>query len=172
MSDVEAKRKPITSYGWMYFDLDVNPEPWKVGPLSLGRRHGTKQMYPIVGRDMQLYTYQQAIREQLAEYDTFLLPGMYVAKYCFWRRRDQYTNDKQRQVRKHEIDLTNALKATEDACQGMLFRNDVDCVAHENYFFEQEFDTKPRVVIGVSPVAARPRPSSVMDADLLKALNL
>lgn len=165
-----TKKPPITTYGWMYYLLDVNPEPWKVGPLSIRRGNG-RGMYPAIGRDQQLHSYQMAIREQLEDYDTIKMPDKFAARYYFWRRRDRYTNDKQRTVRKHEVDLTNVLKATEDACQGILFDNDVDCVAHENYFLEQGSDVPfGRVVIGVSPVQDRPVVSQVMDPGLYQAL--
>lgn len=165
------KRDPILSQGWMFYDLPLNPEPWKIGPLSMGRRSGGS-MYPMIGRDKQLYGYQMAIKEQLSKWNTLLLPGMYVAQYHFWRRRDAYTTEKSRQVRKHEADLTNMLKATEDACQSVLFGNDVDCVGHTNYVFEQGKGVSARVVIGVAPVSERLHPRQVMSAELIEQLKL
>lgn len=157
--------------GYLYYDLDLNPEPWRIGPVTVARNHKNKGMYAKVGRDQQLHAYKMAVQEQLQEYNTFMMPGMFVARYYFWRKRDHYTTQNQREHRKHEVDVTNLTKSTEDACQGILFGNDRDCVGIENYMFEQGPDVKPRVVVGVSPVGARQSPLEVLSAELSLVLN-
>ncbi|MFD8340618.1 RusA family crossover junction endodeoxyribonuclease, partial [Streptomyces solisilvae] len=142
----------------MYYNLDINPEPWRIGPLSVGRNKKSGGMFAQVGRDQQLHAYKQAVKEQLSLYDTFMVPGLFEARYYFWRRQDSYTTQRQVEHRKHEADLTNLTKATEDACQGVLFGNDRDCVGIENYLFEQGPNVRERVIVGVSPVGAREDP--------------
>lgn len=170
----EDLREPyIGRDGFIYYDLDLNPEPWRIGPLSVGRRKGGKGVYPMVGRDAQLHAYKEAVREQLEEYRTVMLPGPYHSKFFFWRLRDVYTTPLQRQHRKHDADLTNMVKATEDACQGILFDNDRDCVSHENFIFAQGAETKrPRVIVAVSPVTSFPEPREVLDAQLIENLSI
>lgn len=170
---MEPVKPPIvTGDGFLYFNLDINPEPWRIGPVSAARNKKNGGWYAQVGRDQQLHAYKQAVREQLGDYNTFLAPGLFVSKYFFWRRRDSYTTQLQREHRKHEADLTNMLKATEDACQEILFGNDRDCVSHENYIFEQDTDVRPRVVVGVSPIGVRPKPLEVLGVELAKELGL
>lgn len=169
---MNEKIPPIHADGFLFFDLDINPEPWRVGPVSMGRKRGGGGMYPIVGRDQQLHSYKMAVKEQLDRYNTFMLPGLYRARYMFWRKRDAYTTPLQMQHRKHEADLTNLVKATEDACQEVLFGNDRDCVANECYMFDQGAEVNPRVIVGITPVGVRVAPRDVMSGELLEALKL
>lgn len=163
---------PIDADGFLYFDLEVNPEPWRVGPVSVGRKRNGGGMYPVVGRDQQLHAYKMAVKEQLERYQTFLLPGLYAAKYYFWRKRDVYRTQHQMDHRKHEADLTNLVKATEDACQEILFGNDRDCVWHHCYMMDQDAEAIPRVVVGVTPLGVRPKASEAMSAELMAALGI
>lgn len=157
--------------GFIYYDLDLNPEPWRIGPLSVGRKRGGG-VFPIIGRDPQLHAYKEAVREQLEEYKTVVMPGQFRSKYFFWRLRDVYTTAHQRKHRKHDADLTNMIKATEDACQGILFDNDRDCVSHENYVFAQGANVEaPRVIVAISPVASTPSPEEVLESALLEQIN-
>lgn len=164
-------KKPLMADGYMNFDLRINPEPWRIGPVTVARGNG-RGMYAKVGRDQQLHAYKQAVAEQLREYHTILLPGLYTARYYFWRKRDIYTTPHQMQHRKHEADLTNMVKATEDACQEILFGNDRDCVSHYNIVLEQDADVDPRVVVSVTPLGVRPKPRDVMSEELLRVLGL
>lgn len=158
--------------GYLYYNLEINPEPWAIGPVTAARNRSNGGMYGKVGRNQQLHAYKMAVAEQLGEYKTFMMPGPYVARYYFWRRRDNYTTPNQREHRKHEADLTNLTKSTEDACQGILFGNDRDCIGIENYMFEQGADVTPRVVVGVSPMGAAQSPLEVLSAELSLQLEL
>ena len=180
------KRDPIFVDGMHYYDLPVNPEPWRVGPLSMGRRR-TGQMYPTVGRDQQLHMYQAAIREQLLdEWKTIALPDgtKFRAEYFFWRRQDSYESASGSKVSKHVVDLTNMIKGTEDALQaqaakgtrkaieGILFHNDRDCVEQATFVMAQGPDVEPRVVIGIQPQLDFPNPEDVMAPELIEALKI
>lgn len=168
-----------------YYDLSVNPEPWRVGPLSIGRR-ASGQVYPSIGRDAQLHGYQEAIREQLEDWDVFKIPDgiPFRMETYFWRRQDQYESASGRSVRKHVVDLTNMVKGTEDAMQsrpgsatkkaieGILFDNDRYCVEQANHIMAQGPDVTPRVIIGLAMMGGFPDPEDVMSDNLRKALGL
>lgn len=133
---------------WHWFVLDVNPEPWAIGDLSVGRRGG--KVFPMVGRNHQLHNYKEAIKEAIGETDVWI-DGPVEFMFFFWRRRDAYTTPQARSHRKHEADMTNLQKATEDALQGVLFKNDKDCVYGTSWVVEQSEDAEPCVVVAVRP---------------------
>lgn len=133
---------------WHWFVLEVNPEPWAIGDLAVGRKSG--RVYPYVGRNQQLHNYKEAIREELGSPGIFLV-GPIELQFFFWRRRDQYQTPQARGHRKHEADLTNLQKATEDALQGVLFKNDKDVNDVHSVMVEQGPEVLPKVVIGVRP---------------------
>lgn len=132
--------------GWTWIVLSLNPEPWRIGPLSVGRKNG--KMFPMVGRDTQLHFYQQAIKEELGD-DWDMIQGPVELKFFFWRRRDEYQTPQARTHRKHEADGTNMAKATEDALQGVLFKNDKDTNHMEWTVVEQGSNVEPRLVIAI-----------------------
>lgn len=133
--------------GWHWFVLDVNPEPWAIGPLSVGRAKGGK-MFPTVGRNAQLWYYKEALKSDLGDPGIFF-EGKVELKLYFWRRRDEYSTPQSRTHRKHEADLTNLQKATEDALQGVLFKNDKDVCTIFSDMVEQGPDAQGRVVIAI-----------------------
>lgn len=109
----------LTKALWFY--LPVNPEPWAVGDLSLGKRNG--KVFPKMGRNQQLHSYKEAIREAMPtpwepvdhEVDLY---------FWFWRRVDRYRGPSGREVVNKKPDSTNMQKATEDALQDILYLND------------------------------------------------
>ncbi len=110
--------------GEAWFALNLNPEPWAVGPLGVARRAG--KMTPYMGRNQQLDAYKEAVRDELiTRYPATatLYPPYYELDFYFWRNRADYEGEKKR-VRKNEVDATNMQKATEDALQGLLIEND------------------------------------------------
>ena len=131
---------------WHWFVLEVNPEPWAIGPLSTGRANG--KVFPKVGRNMQLHSYKEAIKEELGKPDVFFQSKVEL-QFFFWRRRDSYSTPQAKAHRKHEADLTNLQKATEDALQGVLFKNDKDVNLIRSVMVEQGADVNGRVVIGI-----------------------
>lgn len=102
------------SYDDRWYVLNVNPEPWAVGPLDLLRRNG--KLAPTMGRNLQLYMYQQAVKEEMQRCypDVVELPPHYELDFWFWRNTE----------RGNIADATNLQKATEDALQGVLLKND------------------------------------------------
>lgn len=102
----------------------VNPVPWQLGPMSAHRGKGGKGMYVQVGRDEELYTFKEAIKEELLKQSPVKLEGNLSITCYFWRNQTESTSQRGRAIKKSEADGTNMLKAAEDACQGILFDND------------------------------------------------
>lgn len=134
----------MTDFTW--FVLDVNPEPWAIGDLSVGRKG--KSVFPKVGRNQQLWNYQQAIKEAIGKPDVWF-DGNIELMFFFWRSRDEYQTHQARTHRKHEADLTNLQKATEDALQDILFKNDKDVRVIHSVMMDQGADVHGKVVIGI-----------------------
>jgi Holliday junction resolvase RusA-like endonuclease len=136
---------------WQYFAIDINPEPWAIGPLSVIRQGG--KMVPIVGRNTQLWHFKQAVKEAMGTQE--MIEGPIDLKFWFWRRRDAYKTPQARTHRKHEADVTNLQKATEDALQGVLYKNDKDVKHIESIMVEQGEDVEPMIGIGIKPYSQR-----------------
>jgi Holliday junction resolvase RusA-like endonuclease len=131
-----------------WFALRINPEPWEIGPLSVGRKNGG--LFPRVGQATNLHMYQEAIREDLRERDIEMLDGNIILRFFFWRQQAQYKSTAtDRQVQRHVADATNLQKGLEDALQGILFANDrmVDDV--RSVVVEQGPSVSPLIVIGI-----------------------
>lgn len=146
--------EPVTVEGnRRWFVLGVNPEPWAVGPIQPGRRGG--KIYATMGRNAQLDAYKQAIAEELGDGHE-LIKGNVRLQFFFWRNRAEYTTPQGRAHRKHEADLTNLQKATEDALQGILFANDKDNNDVHSIVVEQGADVAGRVVLSIEPNTRHP----------------
>lgn len=139
---------------WHWFVLDVNPEPWAIGDLSVGRRGG--KAFPMVGRNHQLHNYKEAIKAELGDDPGVWVDGKVELLFYFWRRRDEYKTPQARTHRKHEADLTNLQKATEDALQGVLFKNDKDVNRIHSRMVDQGPHVIPKVVIAIRPAETTP----------------
>ena len=133
-----------------WFVLDVNPEPWAVGPVGYARRSGKMSAY--VGRNAQLEAFKEAVREGLGDGHK-KIDGRVALQFFFWRNRADYKTPQSRTHRKHEADLTNLQKATEDALQGVLFDNDKDTNEVHAVLVEQGPDVKGRIVISIEESA-------------------
>lgn len=142
----------MSDYYW--FVLDVNPEPWAIGDLSVGRRGG--KVFPQVGRNQQLHNYKMAIKEAIGSPDVWFERPIELIFY-FWRTREAYKTPQARTARKNEADTTNLQKATEDALQGILFKNDKDVTMVTSKMFEQNETTPGCVVIGIKQAADPPK---------------
>ena len=136
-----------------WYALDVNPEPWAIGPVGYARRNGKMSAY--VGRNAQLDAYKEAIREAIGTGHT-PIQGKVRLVVFFWRDRADYETPQARRHRKHEADATNLLKATEDALQGILFENDRDNNDVRAVVVEQGPGVTGRVLVGVAPSAEVP----------------
>lgn len=128
-----------------WYILDVNPEPWAIGPVGYRRLNGKMSAY--VGRNQQLDAYKEAVREAIADQAPRKVDGPVDITFFFWRNRAEYTTPQARTHRKHEADATNMQKATEDALQGVLYDNDKDNIHVESWIVEQGPDVEPRVVV-------------------------
>jgi Holliday junction resolvase RusA-like endonuclease len=153
---------------WHWFALELNPEPWAIGDLSVGRKNG--KYYPYVGRNQQLHNYKLAIKEELGDPGLFFL-GKVELQFFFWRRRDEYVTPQARTHRKHEADGTNLAKATEDALQGILFKNDKDVNHMEWTIVEQGPDVNPAVVIGIRQGLPTPESTASLPQEVLILLD-
>lgn len=142
----------MEGYRWYY--LHINPEPWAVGPLDLGRKSG--KLYATMGQNQQLAAYQEAVRDELRSQDPEFIEGQAFIQAWFWRNRAEYTTPNQRKHRKHEADGTNMLKAIEDACQGVLFNNDRDNQAGAWWIVEQGAEVEGKILLRVGTYIERP----------------
>lgn len=135
-----------------WYVLAVNPEPWRVGPLSVGRRKGGGT-FPQIGRDQQLRAYQEAVQEELKlKYDITGTEPVdinkeWVLTIYFWHRLEEYESRSGRRARDQRADLTNLVKATEDAIQGFLIYNDVHVREQHTCIAERSGDIQGCVVI-------------------------
>jgi Holliday junction resolvase RusA-like endonuclease len=124
-----------------WYALNINPEPWAVGPLDLIRRKG--KIAPTMGRNQQLAAYQQAIKDELAhkyaEVGAAPFPPPYTLDFYFWRNTE----------RANYADATNLQKATEDALQGILIKNDRDVICVRSSIQSQGSESIGAVVFGV-----------------------
>lgn len=140
-----------------WFVLPINPEAWRVPPMTAARGKGGG-VYVKAGRDQQLHNYQEAIRDELkrqrAELHLLELDyDGYELVFYFHHVLEQYQSMKGRTVTDHKADLTNLVKATEDALQGILIDNDTNVVKQTNYLQRSQMpaglEPVPYVVIGV-----------------------
>jgi Holliday junction resolvase RusA-like endonuclease len=129
-----------------WFVLDINPEPWVIGPVGSGRKNG--KMYAYVGRNQQLDTYKEGVKEALGDGHE-LIEGPVRIQFWFWRNMAEYTTPQARSHRKHEADLTNMQKSTEDALQGVLFKNDKDVKVCTSVVVDQGPDVRGMIVMNV-----------------------
>lgn len=130
-----------------WYFLDVNPEPWAIGPVGYARRGGKMSAY--VGRNDQLHHYKEAIKEAIRSQQPVMFEGPFELTIWFWRSRDEYTTPQARTHRKHEADATNLYKATEDALQGILYANDKDNHHTEGFLVEQGPEVHGKVVLRI-----------------------
>lgn len=127
-----------------WFHLPLNPEPWAIGSLGLGKRNG--KMFPTMSPNPQLAAFKAAVAEEMA--GVAKLPeGEYVLEFFFWRVLDDYETASGRRHRKHQADATNLQKATEDALQDVLIDNDRNVQYVTSTIVEQGPNVKPCIVI-------------------------
>lgn len=129
-----------------WYVLDINPEPWAVGPLGVGRKNG--KVYPYVGPNQQLISYQQAVKEELESLDGRLyIKCDFELNFWFWRNIASHLTPSGRKASANYADTTNLQKATEDALQGVLFSNDRNCKSVSSEIVDQGPDVRGLVVI-------------------------
>lgn len=135
--------------------LQLNPEPWAVGPLSVARGKGGK-FFPRMGANQQLVSYQEAVRAELKRQQAEMVRGpfgeydAYELVFMFHQVLAKYLTASGRQSQQKQADLTNLTKATEDAIQGILIPNDTLVEKSTLYVQRSEVeDAVPYVIIGV-----------------------
>ena len=136
-----------------WYVVELNPEPWAIGPVGYARRNGKMSAY--VGRNQQLDAYKEAVRESLG-LGLPMIEGKVRLEFYFWRNRAAYTTPQAQTHRKHEADLTNLQKATEDALQGVLFKNDRDVNEVYSVLVAQGPEVEGKIVIGVERSVEQP----------------
>lgn len=140
----------------------INPEPWAMGKLGTGRKGG--KVYPTYAKNAVQAAYQEALAETIGDAaraanlpmqpdDAELELTIYV-----WRAREQYLspNGTGRTVTRNSADATNIQKATEDALQGILFKNDNQIKRVTCEIVEEGRDVQPCIII-----ICKPRPGDV-----------
>lgn len=130
---------------WYY--LPINPEPWQVGKLGLGRKNG--KVYPRMDRNEQLYSFQQAVKEFFTDEPPQLIEGEIELYFAFWRRLDKWTTPTGVISTRSVVDVTNMQKATEDALQGVLFKNDSQVKRIHSSIIEEGIDIVPGIAIWI-----------------------
>lgn len=134
-----------------WFRLDLNPEPWAVGPLSVIRRD--KKVIPTMGRNQELWTYQQAVKSELeGKPGVEMMTGPLRVYMFFWRQIEQYTTHQGKASRNHEADVTNLQKALEDALHGLFYKNDKDNIWITSCLVRQDPDTEPHIILGIEEI--------------------
>lgn len=141
-----------------WYVCKVNPVAWEVGPAGVARGTGGK-MRAYVGRSQELYTYQQAIKEELAKQNPQLLTGDLGLTIYFWRNTASFTAASGRKSKGNTPDTTNMFKATEDACQKVLFSNDRNNVVTRGFLVDSGPEVEGCVVIFVEQL----QPEQVKD---------
>lgn len=130
-----------------YYYLDVNPEPWAVGALQLGKRNG--KFFPKIGPNQQLKAAQDAIKEAIQSLPATpsLRPsGRFITlRFYFWRQMEEWLTESGRKTSSHIADATNMQKGTEDALQGILFENDRDVRDVQSVIVSQGPDITPGI---------------------------
>ena len=140
-------RRPLHADGRLWYVISVNPTPWAVGELGFTvKRDGSKRVYMAPNRDLKLY--QEAIREEMADFITFPLATELDVVFVFNRALDEIFRGKFKS-HAHYADATNMQKATEDALQGVLFGNDNQNRVVTSIIREQSPEADPCVAIGI-----------------------
>ena len=111
--------------------LPINAEPWAIGTASVGRRGGGT--YARIAPNAQLVAYQEAVREAVSDWMTtngvtpeqIMSQGYDRITFYVWRVQGEYIRSDGRTQHRNRVDVTNIQKGTEDALQGLLFKNDV-----------------------------------------------
>ncbi|WGH21948.1 RusA-like resolvase [Rhodococcus phage Trogglehumper] len=142
----------------------INPEPWKVGPVSTSRAGGKLTSY--VAPDAELAGFQSSVQDVLSQHPLLrglkepLLKPPYQIRFFWWRQIIQYQGAK-RMVTRQRVDQTNMQKACEDALQPQkktkyreffpgVIENDRHCQFSGGLIVEQEKDVYPVIAIEIA----------------------
>jgi Holliday junction resolvase RusA-like endonuclease len=124
----------------------VTPEPWTAGTAF---RRGPRGVG--IAKNAALVAYQEAVKEALREQFTGEpITDDIVLDVWFWRQLATYEGPSGRMVTKHRCDLSNMVKAFEDACQGILFKNDNQVVRNSACIVGQSKDIESMIIVRIS----------------------
>lgn len=127
--------------------LPINPEPWAIGNAFVARGKG--KAHAAIAPNKTLKAYQEAVRAELLARGATMVDGPYMLTFWFWRENVTYTDAGGRKRTRNSPDLTNMVKATEDALQGIVIDNDSHVVATHQYVVERGRDVDPMIVVEV-----------------------
>lgn len=151
---------PVMNQIMWFVIKDINPEPWKVGPVSVGRRGNA--LFGNVGPDKGLQAFQAAVKEEVSaklveggitedKFPVFAKGSPLTLELYLWRDMLEYSTHQARTARKHEADATNMLKAIEDSLQGVLYANDKDNHRVVSNIIDQRSGARSIIVIKIEP---------------------
>lgn len=152
----------------------INPEPWTTSEVSLIKRSG--RLIPTLHKRENLRSYQEAVKEAFqSAYPNVVTEESPVEEspveidFYFWRQLASYQNDADKTVWRKQADATNMQKATEDALQGILFKNDNQVEAVRSTIMAQGADVAPAILICLSLPPTRPAAAQEKRDELLLA---
>lgn len=121
---------------WWYY-LPINPQGWAVGPLAVKRMNN--KLIPFMGRNQELHMFKETVKEELFSRYGALIPVDEDVELCVyaWQRLDEYRSATGRKSKDKFADLTNIVKAAEDAIQGVLIKNDNRVMAQRNVIMDR-----------------------------------
>ena len=130
-----------TTGDWYIID-GINPEPWEAPTGEARRRKApAKGFFVQMVSSGKQRSYQTAVRDAMEE--TYGKPDLATVdidlSFFFWRQKSNIA------------DATNLQKSTEDALQGILFKNDRQVKRVSSEIVEQEDETEPLILIHVGP---------------------
>lgn len=133
------------SKSFWYVLPGINPVPWTSPEVSIGKKNG--KMFPMVYASAELKTYKESVKEEMEDRypDVEAIEDEVGLKLYFWRRLDEMKSNRRRKG--HVADATNLQKATEDALQGILFKNDQQVIHAESWVMAQHDEVDPLIVI-------------------------
>lgn len=141
----------------------INPEPWTI-KTGGGRVYSPEAVrsYKAAIRE----TVEDALKERKSSLPYFSADTPLAVHFYFWRQLDTaFTGAKSKRARAHHADVTNLVKSTEDALQGVLYENDRD----NRIVRGQLMDMGPDVACGVLVMAWELHPNTHQEIDGVRA---
>lgn len=131
-----------------YSIFGLNPEPWQASEGSVGRKSG--KLFVAFHKPEQLRNYQEALKEQIVQQnkDIILHEGNLDVTFYFWRELASFDTGTKKS-RAHYADATNLVKSTEDALQGILYKNDRIIRSSRGIIVSQDSETEPAIVVNI-----------------------
>jgi len=137
-----------------YLIPGVNPVPWKA-PINTVQRRGSKSFC-----QSRKHPDTDAYQQQLIDRFSVLYPDVeslgkewdVELTITFWRDLTPFKRSDGRTGRARKADVSNMVKSTEDALQGILFDNDRQVQSASGIIAHQAMDIEPLLLIELSVV--------------------